>query len=174
MIQPRKSKDGISETGIVYLVGAGPGDPGLITVKGLEKIRTADVIVYDYLAGNALVREAGPEAELIYVGKKGKDHTLEQQDINQLLVRKAEEGKKIVRLKGGDPYVFGRGGEEAEQLAAAGIPFEVVPGVTSAVAAPAVRRYSRDTQGSCFHGDIYHRARRPQQRSVCHRLGSVG
>ena len=137
MLQPSKSKDGISETGIVYLVGAGPGDPGLITVKGLEKIRTADVIVYDYLAGNALVREAGPEAELIYVGKKGKDHTLEQQDINQLLVRKAGEGKKIVRLKGGDPYVFGRGGEEAEQLAAAGIPFEVVPGVTSAVAAPA-------------------------------------
>ncbi len=123
--------------GIVYLVGAGPGDPGLITVKGLEKIRSADVVVYDYLAGAALIREARPDAELIYVGKKGRDHTLEQEDINQLLVRKAHEGKRIVRLKGGDPYVFGRGGEEAEELAAAGIPFEVVPGVTSAVAAPA-------------------------------------
>jgi uroporphyrinogen III methyltransferase / synthase len=133
----KKTEDDISETGTVYLVGAGPGDPGLITVKGLEKIRSADIIIYDYLAGSALIREAGPETELIYVGKKGKNHTLEQEDINQLLIRKAREGKKIVRLKGGDPYVFGRGGEEAEQLAAAGIDFEVVPGVTSAVAAPA-------------------------------------
>ncbi len=123
--------------GIVYLVGAGPGDPGLITVKGLEKIRTADVIVYDYLAGPQLLQEARPDAELIYVGKKGKDHTLEQVDINELLVSKARDGKTIVRLKGGDPYVFGRGGEEAEKLVEAGIPFEVVPGVTSAVAAPA-------------------------------------
>ncbi|MBI5249493.1 MAG: uroporphyrinogen-III C-methyltransferase [Desulfomonile tiedjei] len=137
MAQTSKSKNEAPESGIVYLVGAGPGDPGLITVKGLEKIRSADVIVYDYLAGSALIREARPDAELIYVGKKGKNHTLEQVDINELLVRKATEGKKIVRLKGGDPYVFGRGGEEAEQLAAAGIPFEVVPGVTSAVAAPA-------------------------------------
>jgi uroporphyrinogen III methyltransferase / synthase len=126
-----------SSFGTVYLVGAGPGDPGLITVKGLEKIRSADVIVYDYLAGSQLMQEARPDAELIYVGKKGKDHTLEQLDINQLLVSKACEGKSIVRLKGGDPYVFGRGGEEAEELAMAGIPFEVVPGVTSAVAAPA-------------------------------------
>jgi uroporphyrinogen III methyltransferase/synthase len=123
--------------GIVYLVGAGPGDPGLMTVKGLEVIRTADVIVYDYLAGNRFADEARPDAELIYVGKKGKDHTLEQIDINSLLVEKAREGKTIVRLKGGDPYVFGRGGEEAEDLIEAGIPFEVVPGVTSAVAAPA-------------------------------------
>lgn len=123
--------------GTVYLVGAGPGDPGLITVKGLEKIRTADVIVYDYLAGPQLLGEARPDAELIYVGKKGKDHTLEQVDINELLVSRARAGKNVVRLKGGDPYVFGRGGEEAEQLAEAGIAFEVVPGVTSAVAAPA-------------------------------------
>jgi len=123
--------------GTVYLVGAGPGDPGLITVKGLEKIRSADVLVYDYLAGSAIIAEARPEAELLYVGKKGKDHTLEQVDINELLVRKSREGKTVVRLKGGDPYVFGRGGEEAEELFAAGIPFEVVPGVTSAVAAPA-------------------------------------
>ncbi|MEI7449965.1 MAG: uroporphyrinogen-III C-methyltransferase [Desulfomonile sp.] len=123
--------------GTVYLVGAGPGDPGLITVKGLHKIRTADVIVYDYLAGTRIMEEARPDAELIYVGKMGKDHTVEQVDINDLLIRKARQGKNIVRLKGGDPYVFGRGGEEAEELVAAGIPFEVVPGVTSAIAAPA-------------------------------------
>ena len=124
-------------TGTVYLVGAGPGDPGLITVKALLKIKSADVIVYDYLAGSAFLDEARPNAELIYVGKSGKEHTLEQVDINELLVRKAREGKTVVRLKGGDPYVFGRGGEEAEELVEAGIPFEVVPGVTSAVAAPA-------------------------------------
>jgi len=133
----RHKRSSTGRTGIVFLVGAGPGDPGLITVKGLEKIRSADVIVYDYLATGALLREARPEAELIYVGKKGRDHTLEQIDINEVLVRKAEEGKTVVRLKGGDPYVFGRGGEEAQELHAAGIPFEVVPGVSSAVAAPA-------------------------------------
>jgi uroporphyrinogen III methyltransferase / synthase len=123
--------------GTVYLIGAGPGDPGLITVKGLELIRSSDVIVYDYLASGQFLQEAGPDAELIYVGKKGKDHTLEQTQINDLLVQKARQGKTVARLKGGDPYVFGRGGEEAEELVAAGIPFEVVPGVTSAVAAPA-------------------------------------
>jgi uroporphyrinogen III methyltransferase / synthase len=127
----------VTVPGIVYLAGSGPGDPGLITVKALEKIRTADVIVYDYLAGKDFIREARPDAELIYVGKKGRDHTLEQIDINQVLVDKAMEGKTVLRLKGGDPYVFGRGGEEAEELFEAGIPFEVIPGVSSAVAAPA-------------------------------------
>ncbi len=124
-------------TGIVYLVGSGPGDPGLLTLKAAEKIAEADVIVYDYLAGHNFVQKAKPAAELIYVGKSGKRHTVEQIDINQILVSKAREGKAVVRLKGGDPYVFGRGGEEAEELAAAGIPFEVVPGITSAIAAPA-------------------------------------
>jgi uroporphyrinogen III methyltransferase / synthase len=132
-----KIEDNCSSAGTVFLIGAGPGDPGLITVKGLDKIRTADVIVYDYLAGKNLIQEARPGAELIYVGKTGKSHTMEQDEINDLLIRKAREGKSIVRLKGGDPYVFGRGGEEAEQLHAAGIRFEVVPGVTSAVAAAA-------------------------------------
>ncbi len=126
-----------STPGTVFLLGAGPGDPGLMTVRALEIIRTADVIVYDYLAGSAFADEARPDAELIYVGKKGADHTLEQIDINALLVEKARQGKSVARLKGGDPYVFGRGGEEAEDLVDAGIPFEVVPGVTSAVAAPA-------------------------------------
>jgi uroporphyrinogen III methyltransferase/synthase len=124
-------------TGKVYLVGAGPGDPGLITVKGLACIAQADVIVYDYLASTALLRHATPHAEQIYVGKKGGDHTLSQDEINALLVRKAKANRVVTRLKGGDPFIFGRGGEEAEILQAAGIPFEIVPGVTSAIAAPA-------------------------------------
>jgi uroporphyrinogen III methyltransferase / synthase len=136
MAENKKENDS-PKVGTVFLIGAGPGDPGLITVKGLAIIRSADVVVYDYLAGQQLVQEARPNAELIYVGKKGRDHTVEQPDINQLLVTKAREGKTVARLKGGDPYVFGRGAEEAEELVAAGIPFEVVPGVTSAVAAPA-------------------------------------
>jgi uroporphyrinogen III methyltransferase/synthase len=121
----------------VYLVGAGPGDPGLITVKGKECIQTADVIIYDYLASPALLKHAPPSAELIYVGKKGGDHTLSQDEINALIVEKAKAGMTVCRLKGGDPFIFGRGGEEAEVLVAKGIPFEVVPGVTSAVAAAA-------------------------------------
>ncbi len=123
--------------GTVYLVGAGPGDPGLMTLRGLQLIRSADVIVYDHLADSQLLADARPGTEFIYAGKKGKDHTLEQPEINEVLVARAREGKTVVRLKGGDPFVFGRGGEEAEELVAEGIPFEVVPGVTSAVAAPA-------------------------------------
>ena len=126
-----------SASGIVYLIGAGPGDPGLMTVRGLELIRRADCIVYDYLANEAFLLEASPQAEIIYVGKKGGDHTLPQKDINQLLVDKARAGKIIVRLKGGDPYIFGRGGEEAQELVRHGIPFEVVPGISSAIAVPA-------------------------------------
>lgn len=123
--------------GIVYLVGAGPGDPGLITCKGLECLAKAAVVVYDYLADERLLASAPPEAEKIYVGKKASEHTLEQSAINRLLVDKAEEGKVVVRLKGGDPFVLGRGGEEADELAKNKIPFEVVPGVTSAIAVPA-------------------------------------
>ena len=121
----------------VYLVGAGPGDPGLITVKGRECIQTADVIIYDYLASPALLKHAPPNAEMIYVGKKGGDHTLSQDGINALIVEKSKDGLTVCRLKGGDPFIFGRGGEEAEVLVSKGIPFEVVPGVTSAVAAAA-------------------------------------
>ncbi|WP_197460519.1 uroporphyrinogen-III C-methyltransferase [Thermodesulfatator autotrophicus] len=123
--------------GKVYLIGAGPGDPGLITEKGRRVISKADVIVYDYLANPRFLALARDDAEKIYVGKKGGDHTLSQEGINQLLVDKAKEGKIVARLKGGDPFLFGRGGEEAEVLVAHGIPFEVVPGVTSAIAAPA-------------------------------------
>ncbi|GBC63118.1 uroporphyrinogen-III C-methyltransferase [Desulfonema ishimotonii] len=124
-------------TGKVYLVGAGPGDPGLITVKGRECIETADVVIYDYLASPTLLRYVPEKAEQIYVGKKGGDHTLSQDGINQLLAEKALAGNVVTRLKGGDPFIFGRGGEEAEVLIDAGIPFEVVPGVTSAIAASA-------------------------------------
>ena len=121
----------------VYLIGAGPGDPGLLTVRGRELIETCDVLVYDYLANAEFLDYAKPGAEIVYVGKKGGDHTLPQDKINELLVAKAREGKTIARLKGGDPYVFGRGGEEAEELVAAGLTFEVVPGVTAGVAAAA-------------------------------------
>ncbi|MEA3232323.1 MAG: uroporphyrinogen-III C-methyltransferase [Thermodesulfobacteriota bacterium] len=124
-------------TGKVYLVGAGPGDPGLITVKGRECIRMAQVIIYDYLAPPALLNDAAPGAERIYVGKKGGDHTLSQDKINTLICEKVQEGKIVARLKGGDPFIFGRGGEEAEILVENKIPFEIVPGVTSAIAAPA-------------------------------------
>lgn len=126
-----------NQKGMVYLIGAGPGDPGLITVKGVDCIARADVVVYDYLASPALLGHAGPQAEMIYVGKKGGDHTLPQEGINALIVEKARQGKVVARLKGGDPFIFGRGGEEAEVLVASGVPFEVVPGVTAAIGASA-------------------------------------
>lgn len=122
--------------GKVYLIGAGPGDPGLITVKGLECVQKADVIIYDYLANERLLDHRRPDAELIYVGKQGSRHTLPQDEINALIIKKAREGKYVARLKGGDPFIFGRGGEEAEELADNGVPFEVVPGVTAATAVP--------------------------------------
>ncbi|MFP4391984.1 MAG: uroporphyrinogen-III C-methyltransferase [Desulfohalobiaceae bacterium] len=121
--------------GKVYLVGAGPGDPGLLTLKGRELLARADVVVYDFLANQQFLDFCSAQAELIYVGKRGGEHTLSQGDINSLLVEKASQGLEVVRLKGGDPYIFGRGAEEAEELVQAGIGFEVVPGITSAVAA---------------------------------------
>ena len=121
----------------VYLVGAGPGDPGLLSLKGKICIEKADTIIYDYLASKALLKYASDRAELIYVGKKGGDHTLSQDKINALIVEKAKQGLVVTRLKGGDPFIFGRGGEEAEELVKAGIDFEIVPGISSAIAAPA-------------------------------------
>lgn len=123
--------------GKVYLVGTGPGDPGLITVKGLACLSEAEVIVYDHLLDESLMDAAGAEAERIYAGKKAGCHALKQEEINRLLVEKASQGKVVVRLKGGDPFVLGRGGEEAEDLRAAGLPFEIVPGITSSISAPA-------------------------------------
>ncbi len=124
-------------TGKVYLVGAGPGDPGLMTVRGLELLRRADVLVYDQLVNPALLEEARSTAVRIYVGKKAGCHCIAQEEINEVLIRYGRQGYEVVRLKGGDPFVFGRGGEEAEALADADIPFVVVPGVSSAIAAPA-------------------------------------
>ncbi len=124
-------------SGFVSLIGAGPGDPGLLTLQGAASLAAADVVVYDYLANPALLAHARPEAEQIYVGKKARAHTRTQDEINTLLVDLAQRGRRVARLKGGDPFVFGRGGEEALALVEAGVSFEVIPGVSSAVAAPA-------------------------------------
>jgi uroporphyrinogen III methyltransferase/synthase len=126
-----------TRVGKVLLVGAGPGDPKLLTLRGKECLEQADVVLYDYLANPVLLDHAPPAAERIYVGRRGRGAYQDQAEVNRLMIEKAREGKTVVRLKGGDPFVFGRGGEEAEAVAAAGIPFEVVPGVTSAVAVPA-------------------------------------
>jgi len=122
--------------GMVYLVGAGPGDASLLTLRGAELLQRADVVVYDALVNADLLRLAGKATEIIFAGKRSREHAIPQEEINQLLVQKAKEGKSVVRLKGGDPYIFGRGGEEAEELAAAHVGFEVVPGVSSIVAGP--------------------------------------
>lgn len=123
-------------SGRVHLVGAGPGDPGLITVKGLQLLRECDVVVYDALIDPALLRECRPDAELIDAGKRSRDHHLSQWQTNELLVRLASEGRNVVRLKGGDPFLFGRGAEEAEALRRSGVEVHVVPGVSSSISVP--------------------------------------
>ncbi|SDN69081.1 uroporphyrinogen III methyltransferase / synthase [Desulfonauticus submarinus] len=154
-----KDKKREGQKGKVYLIGAGPGDPGLLTLRAKEVLEQADVVVYDYLASEELLTYC-PQAEIIYVGKKGGDHTLPQDKINELLIQKALAGKIVARLKGGDPYVFGRGGEEAEEIVEHGLDFEVIPGVTSAVAAPAYagiplthRRYTSSVSFITGHED---------------------
>ncbi|AJR08327.1 uroporphyrinogen-III C-methyltransferase [Photobacterium gaetbulicola] len=127
----------LSNSGFVSLVGAGPGDPDLLTVKGLKVIQAADVVVYDRLVSNDILALADRSAEMIYVGKKLDFHCVPQEQINQILVQKAQEGKRVVRLKGGDSFIFGRGGEELEELAKFGIKYEVVPGITAAAGATA-------------------------------------
>ena len=127
----------MTRTGIVYIVGAGPGDPDLITVRGLECLRSSDVVLHDRLIDTRLLAERDPGAEVINVGKKPGDDGSKQKLIDDLMVNRARLGQKVCRLKGGDPFVFGRGGEEAEVLTEAGISFEIIPGVTSAIAAPA-------------------------------------
>lgn len=122
--------------GRVYLVGAGPGEPGLLTIKGKRSLEKADVIIYDYLVNESLLTYCRAGAERIHVGKPGSEQRLSQQEINRLLIERAQEGKVVVRLKGGDPFIFSRGGEEAEALVEAGVSFEVIPGVTSAIAVP--------------------------------------
>jgi uroporphyrin-III C-methyltransferase len=127
----------VDAAGKVYLVGAGPGDPELFTLKGKRCLQAADVILYDELVNFELLQRAARNTELIYVGKKAGRHCVDQRQIESLMIQKARQGMTVVRLKGGDPFVFGRGGEEAEALNAAGVPFELVPGVSSAIAVPA-------------------------------------
>jgi uroporphyrinogen III methyltransferase/synthase len=127
----------MSHSGTCYLVGAGPGDLGLVTLRAKECIELADVLVYDALSSPELLRWTKPDCEKIHVGKRAKNHALPQDQINDLIVRKTQAGKNVVRLKGGDPMIFGRGGEEAAELAAAGVPFEIIPGISSAIAGPA-------------------------------------
>jgi uroporphyrinogen III methyltransferase/synthase len=123
--------------GIVYIIGAGPGDPGLITLRGIKCLQAADVIVYDHLVSTDILAFARKDAKRVYAGKRGGNHTIPQEEINRILVEEAKKGHTVARLKGGDPFIFGRGGEEAEVVSRAGIPFEIVPGVTSAIAVPA-------------------------------------
>lgn len=125
------------KTGKVYLIGAGPGDPGLLTLKGKRCLEEAEVVIYDYLVDQRILAYARPEAELIYAGKQSGADTIPQVEINRLMIERASHGQVVARLKGGDPFLFGRGGEEAEELVAANLPFEIVPGVTSALAVPA-------------------------------------
>src|SRR2546423_14670656 len=132
-----KSMANKQKSGKVYLVGAGPGDLGLVTLRAKECIERGDVIVYDHLANPEMLGWARDDAEIIYAGKKAGEHALSKEEINKLLVEKARAGKEVVRLKGGDPFVFGRGAEEAQAIVNAGIPFEIVPGITSAIAGPA-------------------------------------
>ena len=132
----KSGRNSLTHSGIVYLVGAGPGDAGLLTLRGKELLERAEVVIYDGLVNRELLRFAPPTAEIIYGGKHDRTRCVSQAELNALLLAKAREGKGVVRLKGGDPFVFGRGGEEAEVLAGAGIPFEVVPGVSSVHSVP--------------------------------------
>lgn len=134
---PALTRGELSHPGKAYLVGAGPGRADLITVRGLRLLQAADVVIYDRLIAHELLSECRPDAKQIYVGKGPDHHVASQEEINQLLVTSVQAGLQVVRLKGGDPFVFGRGGEEALALRAAGLPYEIVPGVSSAIAAPA-------------------------------------
>ncbi len=166
----------MNSTGVVYLVGAGPGDAGLLTLRGAELLGRADVVVYDALVNPELLRRAPSGAEILYAGKRSRQHAIPQDELNRLLVTKAKEGKTVVRLKGGDPYVFGRGGEEAQELVAAGVPFEVVPGISSVVAAPAYAGIPLTHRDHCssFHVFTGHEdPNRPESRLDWARIAAL-
>ena len=150
----------------VYLVGAGPGDPGLMTARSLQLIAEADVIIHDRLIPETALDGAREDAQLIYAGKEGGGEQVPQEEITRLLLEHGGSGASVVRLKGGDPFVFGRGGEEAEALVDAGIAFEVVPGVTSGIAAPGVRRHPGHASRRRQLGRLHHRPRGSRQARV--------
>ena len=167
------TRGGEEGTGTVFLVGAGPGDPGLITVKGAQCLRSADVVLYDRLVDRRLLAMAPPHAELIDVGKVRGDRPDRQDGINALLIEKARAGGRVVRLKGGDPFVFGRGGEEAAALSEAGVPYQVVPGVTSAVAAPAYAGIPLTHRGYASSFTVLTGSEAPGKDERRHRLGQA-
>ena len=162
-----------ARAGVVYLVGAGPGDPGLMTARALELIASADSILYDRLIPSGALDGAREDAELVYVGKAPGDVAMTQDGINEALVERAQRGLSVVRLKGGDPFVFGRGGEEAEACRAAGVDFEVVPGVTAGVAAARLCGHSRHAPRRRLGGRVRHRPRGPGQARDRARLGGA-
>ncbi len=164
----------MSQSGNCILAGAGPGDLGLVTLRTREAVETAEVIVYDYLCNSEILKWAPRGAEIIFAGKKAGGHTLEQAEINRLLIDRARSGKRVVRLKGGDPFVFGRGGEEALALAEANVPFEVVPGVTSAVAVPAYAGIPVTYRGLTSSFEYLYRSRRSPERFRVDRLSITG
>lgn len=155
----------MSSSGIVYLVGAGPGDPGLFTLRGKELLEIADVVLYDALVSPELLRLAREDAEIIYVGKRSRDHAVPQEELNLMIARKAKEGNCVVRLKGGDPFTFGRGGEEAQELKAQGVRFEIVPGVSSVTAAPAYAGIPITHRDHCSSYEVITGHERPGKES---------
>lgn len=160
-------------TGKCYLVGAGPGDPGLITVKGRECLERADVLIYDALSSPEFLRWVPGGCEIIYAGKRAKDHAIPQEGINALIVEKAREGKTVVRLKGGDPMIFGRGGEEAAELAEAGVPFEIVPGISSAIGGPAYAGIPVTHRDHCSQLTIFTGHEDPEKEASWIEYGSL-